>query len=805
MPSLPPTFPLQTQGTYLQAQGNATPPDGASPVLMIRSLPHGTTEHELRQWASQFRYQPRNGFGLMEAHAVRALVLADRGIGFVQFADIWAARHVMNLFVYQPESIMLARPDGTRFPLNLVYSDRQEIRAGSALNGQRNGARRNGGLQPNMIGAPAPVSARPTTDASTSSGASSRLLLVVLKDLTEKIALDYLFWVFSQFGIVEKISSFTKDQKNQVVVQFNNAVGAEAALGYLNGKLLFQQGLPLRQLCFLAIVPSRLGQLTFRNEDSRNRDYSALNQALSTMLQYNPTTAMSAIQLLEMHALAEKPTMLPDFIWGQRRWGSGVLIPQQANEHLGRIPPPPTQGKVGECLHIAGLPEDDTIFGAEQLFRFCGSIEEVKAVKLLFKHKGCALVQFTSTEGRDAAIPQLHGLRFMGRSWDVKASNQPNAVHWNGSSATLQRRMCSVLDPHRAGRSPPCDARRAGSSAQSDRVVLWGIAQPQPGAGMDDEHLCQAAKHLALSFLQATIVRPIDAWTTSVDGQCAVVVRMPSSDDALCFIAMLNGEEFPQAAALWPDRIVRARFETAEDASTSPPPLWTPPTGVPRQSSSDIDEQYVVQYDPQQPVQRSPTMQQYDTEIAPQLPPAACLPPMPSLVPNSYAESAPVQSALFSLLEARPGAPETLQHDLVTPQQEVVQPKAPLETPLFHAAACAAEVAKAQEPLVPLVTPQEAGTQDGGLSAPPDLPTPQCSGNPTRSARRMLQLPGGIPADQTPSNEASPLLKLKMHAKTPIVGLSCAGASFDDDDDDEGSDCPSRGMSDSFMGRILTA
>eukprot|EP01061_Rhynchopus_euleeides_P047504 TRINITY_DN9550_c2_g4_i1.p1 TRINITY_DN9550_c2_g4~~TRINITY_DN9550_c2_g4_i1.p1 ORF type:complete len:647 (+),score=262.18 TRINITY_DN9550_c2_g4_i1:157-2097(+) len=435
--------------------------DGASPVIMVRSLPKGTTEQELVRWAEGFVYEPRDMQGRAglprKAGVVKALVLHDRMLGFVQFGDIWAARSVMAQFVYDPPSIVLQRHDGFH-PLNLVYSDKPEIRA-----------QNKGRATP----APAPVYT------------NSRLILVVLKELSQAVTIDELFWTFTQVAKVEKISSFTKDNKNQIVVQFETAEGAASALNYFNGKYLpannGEGSAP--PLCFLAIVPSKLSHLTFRNQDGRNRDYSEVNMLISSLLQSAGALSgnkMGAMQhWAQLCAISNISTSrhLYDFIWGQMRWGEGWLVPKQDDEFRGRVQPNDqrssasySQGQLGQCMHISGLPSDDSVH-ASDLFRICGIYGEVRAVKMLYKFRGCAVVQFADSAGCNNAIHYLHGLEYKGRTWDAKVSRQPNAMHWNGASDDLQKRMVSSSDPNVTS-APRCDS---SSQYPSRSVLLWDV------------------------------------------------------------------------------------------------------------------------------------------------------------------------------------------------------------------------------------------------------------------------------------------------------------------------------------------
>ena len=171
---------VSQEGVSAKMSGINTP----SPVLMIRSVPQGKTEKDLQEWAQSYEYFDKREGRMRRTECSKSLLLSDRGIGFVQMGNIDEAMHIMSLYTNTPETVKM---DGHL--LNLIYSDKQEITAAKKARNQI-----------------------PTSQ--------TRILLVVLKDLSATIMMDELFWIFSQFGIVEKLSSFTKNSKNQVLVQY---------------------------------------------------------------------------------------------------------------------------------------------------------------------------------------------------------------------------------------------------------------------------------------------------------------------------------------------------------------------------------------------------------------------------------------------------------------------------------------------------------------------------------------------------------------------------------------------------------
>eukprot|EP01064_Diplonema_japonicum_P036646 TRINITY_DN8316_c1_g1_i1.p1 TRINITY_DN8316_c1_g1~~TRINITY_DN8316_c1_g1_i1.p1 ORF type:complete len:437 (+),score=159.57 TRINITY_DN8316_c1_g1_i1:58-1368(+) len=283
---------------------------------------------------------------------------------------------------------------------------------------------------------------------------TTRILLVVLKDLSVQVMVDDLFWIFSQFGVVEKLSSFTKNTKNQLLIQYETMQQAGVALSYLNGRTLnYFAPNSTPGSCRLEIVPSFLKVLTFKKLDARNRDYTPFNEEVRALFPAN--VAVRARQM---------GWQTRDFLWGQCIKGEGWLDPVQGETHKGTIPPAESLhqntaglpvGKVGDCVKLSGLP-DESVLDAVGLFKVAGMYGEVVSAKLMAKRKGCALVQYTDGEGAERAVAMLDGVSLFGEKWEAVISKHANALHWDGAGTELQTRMCTARNEARPS-VPPAD------------------------------------------------------------------------------------------------------------------------------------------------------------------------------------------------------------------------------------------------------------------------------------------------------------------------------------------------------------
>ncbi|KAJ9446735.1 Polypyrimidine tract-binding protein-like protein 3 [Diplonema papillatum] len=498
-----------------------------SPVLMIRSVPDGITEKDLEDWARSFHYVTSRGEP-RRTECKNSLLLQDRLIGFVQMEDVEQAKCIMDVYYHRPDDIRIKGRNGISHPLNLIYSDKQQIRTQSR-----------------------PRSQIPTSE--------TRILLVVLKDLNATIMMDELFWIFSQFGRVEKLSSFTKDLKNQVLVQYNNKAEASIAMSYLNGRQIeFISGAPdsdVRGTCQLGILPSRLPELTFKNQDQKNRDYSQINTTLEWHFQQSGNNRQALTEQLKQ-VRQNYRWAIRDFLWGEWVMGDGWLTPKQlsANE-VGRIPEGSDQkrgipqGQVGDCVHFSKLTSDKELEGkkdemgrpyppmgdlsAEQMWRLCGQYGNIVAAKILYKYQDSAIVQFSRKDEADYCIRSMKDASLWGAKWEVKESKHANAMHWSGANTSeLDKLMCTMRD-----HSPP-EKPREPASRPSRIITLWDVPE-----NCTREDLFEIIGERGPS--RKRTYSQVDDVTMEPTGHgfCNATVTMVSPEDAVIAISTLNGED----------------------------------------------------------------------------------------------------------------------------------------------------------------------------------------------------------------------------------------------------------------------
>ena len=104
-------------------------------------------------------------------------------------------------------------------------------------------------------------------------GGTNTILRVHIKQMIYPVTLDSLHTIFSRFGNVLKIITFTKSNAFQALVQFPDVLTAQAAKLSLDGQSIYED------CCTLRINYSNLTNLNIRyNNDKNNHKYTKQHQ-----------------------------------------------------------------------------------------------------------------------------------------------------------------------------------------------------------------------------------------------------------------------------------------------------------------------------------------------------------------------------------------------------------------------------------------------------------------------------------------------------------------------------------------------
>eukprot|EP00756_Hemistasia_phaeocysticola_P023925 Hpha_TRINITY_DN15918_c1_g1::TRINITY_DN15918_c1_g1_i1::g.72115::m.72115 len=614
-----------------------------SPVLVVRDLPSGISAYDLQSWASQFRFSENPSQTMT---CVRAYVSLKRDgcVGYIQMASEDEAARIMSLYAVAPHRVVLQGQ-----AVNLLFSDKRVITATPGGGRPLNPAAPSFACSlmqqmPHVQQDELPERAEPKTHMP--------ILMIVLKGLQCLVSHDDIFWLASQFGKVQKLSYFAKEE-HQVLAQFAEQADAAAALSFLNGKevrlrevsrvgqrdvgvcgslIIPTLTMPVPRpgcvtTCRLAIVPSRLHELTFQNSDSRNVNYELVNSQLDAFIHSIPP-ATPACFVHDSFRLAQEGASFEgtryDFLWGHWVQGAGWLQPADEEGHGGAIQQvrPPTgeyqfaqrlsglvrgapdalrlpEHRAGKVVHLAGLISSGAewpVAGkvtAQTMWRLGWLYGDLLTVKLMYKHPGCVLLEYSNEEDCRQAVKHLKDVRVFGRRWRASCSIHGNAVHWSGTKTELAHGDF-MLRRGDAGAEEVPRPRTHLLSPPTEGLYLWGYPESLSLGWIEQRVRGVLARELqteASADIRAARVGHGERGT-------ACSVMMPSVDAAFITFQALAGrrEMTPVGEVTWQVHFLPCTRSPRSDGRRPASDPCTPPQQLTR---------------PQVPAAPHPTMEPY--------------------------------------------------------------------------------------------------------------------------------------------------------------------------------------------------
>ncbi|KAK1194787.1 PTBP1 protein, partial [Pygoscelis papua] len=257
-------------------------------------------------------------------------------------------------------------------------------------------------------------------DAGMAMAGQSPVLRIIVENLFYPVTLDVLHQIFSKFGTVLKIITFTKNNQFQALLQYADPVSAQHAKLSLDGQNIYNA------CCTLRIDFSKLTSLNVKYNNDKSRDYtrpdlpSGDNQP---SLDQTMAAAFGAPGIISAspYAGAGFP---PAFAIPQAAGLSvpnvhGALAPlaipsaAAAAAAAGRIAIPGLAGAGNSVLLVSNLnPERVT---PQCLFILFGVYGDVQRVKILFNKKENALVQMADGNQAQLAMSHLNGQKLHGK------------------------------------------------------------------------------------------------------------------------------------------------------------------------------------------------------------------------------------------------------------------------------------------------------------------------------------------------------------------------------------------------------
>uniref|UniRef100_A0A8C3G4M8 RRM domain-containing protein n=1 Tax=Cyclopterus lumpus TaxID=8103 RepID=A0A8C3G4M8_CYCLU len=226
--------------TNLKQRLEESPP---SRVLHIRKLPNEVSETEVI------------ALGLPFGKVTNILMLKGKNQAFLELGTEEAAITMVNYYT-------AVTPQVRNTPVFIQYSNHKELKTDSALN-QRAQA---------VLQAVSAVQdgSSPSSDPGVLDLAPppSPVLRIIIDNMFYPVTLDVLQQIFSKFGTVMKIITFTKNNQFQALLQFSDPVNAQQAKLSLDGQNIYNS------CCTLRIDFSKLVNLNVKYNNDKSRDYT---------------------------------------------------------------------------------------------------------------------------------------------------------------------------------------------------------------------------------------------------------------------------------------------------------------------------------------------------------------------------------------------------------------------------------------------------------------------------------------------------------------------------------------------------
>uniref|UniRef100_A0A7N6FD35 RRM domain-containing protein n=1 Tax=Anabas testudineus TaxID=64144 RepID=A0A7N6FD35_ANATE len=355
-------------------KGDVRSPGVPSRVVHVRKLPNDINEAEVI------------GLGLPFGKVTNLLMLKGKNQAFLELNSEECAQTMVSYY-------SSVTPVIRNHPIYMQYSTHKELKTDNSPNQVRAqaalqavNALHGGGM------ATMPISA----DASSMAGAASQspVLRVIVENLFYPVTLDVLHQIFSKFGTVLKIITFTKNNQFQALIQYADGMTAQHAKLSLDGQNIYNA------CCTLRISFSKLTSLNVKYNNDKSRDYTRPDL---------PTA--DSQPSIDHQTMAAAAFAAPGIISASPYGGAHAFPPTFAiQQAAGWYTNNQWCYKFYNVIHMF-----------HKAFVFC-VYGDVMRVKILFNKKENALIQMSDGTQAQLAMSHLNGQRLHGRAMRVTLS-----------------------------------------------------------------------------------------------------------------------------------------------------------------------------------------------------------------------------------------------------------------------------------------------------------------------------------------------------------------------------------------------
>uniref|UniRef100_A0A4W4GQL7 RRM domain-containing protein n=1 Tax=Electrophorus electricus TaxID=8005 RepID=A0A4W4GQL7_ELEEL len=356
-----------------------------SRVIHIRKLPNEVSETEVI------------ALGLPFGKVTNILMLKGKNQAFLELGTEEAAVTMVNYYT-------AVTPQVRNVPVFIQYSNHKELKTDSALN-QRAQA---------VLQAVSAVQegGSPSSDAAGESvlaPAPSPVLRIIIDNMFYPVTLDVLQQIFSKFGTVMKIITFTKNNQFQALLQFSDPVNAQQAKLSLDGQNIYNS------CCTLRIDFSKLVNLNVKYNNDKSRDYTRPELPAGDG-QPPVDPAVAAALNKDSTSLLGTPSGTSYSSAGAFQSSLGAISPLSAAAAAaaaaGRVALSGHSGTNGVLL-ASNLNEE--MVTPQSLFTLFGVYGDVQRVKILYNKKDSALIQMADGNQAQLAMSHLNGQKMYGK------------------------------------------------------------------------------------------------------------------------------------------------------------------------------------------------------------------------------------------------------------------------------------------------------------------------------------------------------------------------------------------------------
>ncbi|XP_018111892.1 polypyrimidine tract-binding protein 3 isoform X3 [Xenopus laevis] len=372
-------------------------PCSPSRVLHIRKIPNDVTESEIIS------------LGLPFGKVTNLLMLKGKSQAFLEMASEEAAVSMVNYYTPVP-------PHVRSQPVYIQYSNHRELKTDNLPNQARAQAAlqavnavHSGGLTLTTV---------PGSEGLVIPG-HSPVLRIIVENLFYPVTLEVLHQIFSKFGTVLKIITFTKNNQFQALLQYADPMNAHHAKVALDGQNIYNA------CCTLRIEFSKLTSLNVKYNNDKSRDFTRLDLPTGDGQPSLDTTMAAAFGApgIISSPYAGAAGFAPAIGFPQAVFSTGLSVPGlpglgplalTTSAITGRMAIPGMTAIPGHSVLLVSNLNPDVIF-PHGLFILFGVYGDVQRVKILFNKKENALVQMADATQAQLAMSHLNGQRLHGR------------------------------------------------------------------------------------------------------------------------------------------------------------------------------------------------------------------------------------------------------------------------------------------------------------------------------------------------------------------------------------------------------